>query len=223
MARWSGGILKTKPGVHIYTLSRLVHAPAAGWERRIQEIEKGRLKAYGYYQPMREAVVSYCAAGGTGRDRIVARMLVETRRQPRARGQDPERDNLSAFEIFETSCYPKIAKFVQGLLRKPQGPGVPFEGVFLFGTPHLEVTDKNGKVRYVFLQSSDWKDDDVKAYLELLAVVVENGFGDPAGSIWHMNLRTGRLALHRSSKRVRRRCADAARHYGRIFGTDAVA
>jgi len=142
---------------------------------------------------------------------------------PRAPGQDPETDNLRAFGIFETSCYPKIAKFVRGLLRKPQGPGVPFEGVFLFGTPHFEVTDRNGESRYVFLQASDWKEDEVKAYLELLAVVVEKGFGESASSIWHMNLRTGRTVKHHSSKRVRGRCAEAARHYRRIFGADAVA
>jgi len=56
--------LKTKPAVHIYTLSRLVHAPAGRWERKIDEIEKGRDKAYAYYQPMREAVIAYCAAKG---------------------------------------------------------------------------------------------------------------------------------------------------------------
>jgi hypothetical protein len=212
--------LKSKPGVHIYTLSRLVHAPAAGWERKIEEIEKGRAKAYSYYQPMREAVIAYCAAGGAGRDQIVARMLAEARRQPRARGQDPERDNLHAFEVFETSCYPKITKFVKSLLRRPQGPGVQFEDVFLFGAPHLEVADRNGEVRYVFLQASDWKEVQVKAYLELLAVVVEKAFGGPASSIWHMNLRTGRVARHRSSKQVRRRCAEAARHYRRIFGAE---
>jgi hypothetical protein len=212
--------LKSQPRVHIYTLSRLVNAPAAGWERRIEEIEKGRAKAYGYYQPMREAVMAYCAAGGKGRDRIIARMLADAHHRPRGRGQDPQADNLNAFEVFETRCYPKITKFVQGLLRKPQGPGVPFEGVFLFGAPHLLVTDEDGEARYVFLQASDWKGDQVKAYLELLAVIVEKAFGQPASSIWHMNLRTGRVATHRSSKRVRRRCEDAARHYGRIFGAN---
>jgi hypothetical protein len=213
-------ILKTQPGVHIYTLSRLVDSPAAGWERRIAEIENGRAKAYSYYQPMREAVIAYCAAGGQGRDRIVARMLADARRQSRARGQNPEADNLHAFVVFEASCYPKITRFVQGLLRRPQGPGVSFEGVFLFGSPHLEVTDGNGEVRYVFLQASDWKEDQVKAYLELLAVVVERTFGQPASSIWHVNLRNGRVAKHRPSKRVRRRCEEAARHYGRIFGSE---
>jgi hypothetical protein len=211
--------LKTKPRVHIYTLSRLVHAPAAGWERKIEEIETGRVKAYSYYQPMREAVVRYCAKGGKERDRIVTQMLSQAHHQPRARGQNPEADNLKAFEVFESSCYPKITKFVRSLLKRPHGPGIPFEAVSLFGSPHLEVTDTNGEARFVFLQASDWKAEHVKAYLELLAVIVETSFGMPAESIWHMNLRSGRVARFRSSKRVRKNCVEAARHYGRIFGT----
>jgi hypothetical protein len=212
--------LKTEPGVHIYTLSRLVYAPAAEWERRIREIEKGRKKAYAYYQPMREAIVAYCAASGKGMDRIVARMLTQARDQPRSRGQKPEADNLNAFEVFVARCYPKIGKFVRGLLRKPHGLGVSFEGVSLHGTPHLEVTDANGEAHYVFLHASEWKEDQIKAYLELLGVVVEKTFGSQGDSIWHMNLRSGSVATHRSSKRVRRRCADAAHHYGRIFGAE---
>jgi hypothetical protein len=214
--------LKTKPRVHIYTLSRLVDAPAASWERKIEEIEAGRRKAYSYYQPMREAVIAYCAAGGKGRDRIITRMAAEAQSGPRARGQDPERDNFKAFDIFETICYPKIARFVRGFLRKPQEAGVHFEEVFLLGAPHLEVIDRKGEVRYVFLQASNWKEDHVKAYLELLAIVVENALGKPASSIWHMNLRTGRCSKYRSSKRVRNHCVDAARHYQRIFGANRI-
>jgi hypothetical protein len=211
-----GNTLQKEPGVHIYTLSQLVHAPAGSWERKIEEIEKGRVRAYAYYQPMREAVMSYCASRGKERDRIVTRMLAEARDRPRTRGQHPERDNLTAFEMFEARCYPKIAKFVRSLLREPQ-PGVHFEGVTLRGMPHFEVTNMQGETLYVFLQASDWREDQVKSYLELLAVIIERVFGKCASNVWHMNLRTGKVAKHRSSKRVRRRCAEAARHYERVF------
>jgi hypothetical protein len=206
-----------KPAVHIYTLSRLVHAPAGGWERKIEEIEEGRDKAYAYYQPMREAVIAYCAAKGKGRERIVSRMLAEAGSQPRGRGQDPEKDNLRAFETFEARCYPKIGSFVCSLLRKPQGLGVPLEGILLQGTPHFQVTDKDGETRYVFLHPSNWTEESLKAYLELLSFVVEATFGAPATSIWHMDLRSGRVSKYGSSKRIRQRCVDAARHYARVF------
>jgi hypothetical protein len=207
--------LKTTPAVHIYTLSRLVHAPAGGWERKIEEIEKGRDKAYAYYQPMREAVITYCAA--KGRARIVSRMLADARSRPHGRGQDPEKDNLAAFETFEAKCYPKIGSFVRSLLRRPQGTGVAFGNVLLQGAPHLHVTDKDGEDRYVFLHPSNWTADDLKAYLELLSVTVEISFGQPSTSIWHMNLRNGLVTKYRSSKRVRQRCVDAARHFARVF------
>jgi hypothetical protein len=205
------------PAVHIYTLSRLVHAPAGGWERKIEEIEEGRDKAYSYYQPMREAVIAYCAAKGKGREKIVSRMLGEARLKPHGHGQDPEADNLRAFETFEAKCYPKIGSFVRSLIRMPQGPGVLLEGVLLHGAPHFQVTDKEGETRYVFLHPSNWTEENLKAYLELLSFIVEATFNASATSIWHMNLRSGRVSRYASSKRVRRRCVDAARLFGRIF------
>jgi hypothetical protein len=207
-----------KPVVHIYTLSRLVHAPAGGWERRIEELEEGRDKAYAYYQPMREAVIAFCAAEGKGREKIVSRMLAEARSRPHGRGQNPERDNLRAFETFEDSCYSKIGSFVRSLLRSPHGLGVPLDGILLQGAPHFQVTDKEGETRYVFLHASNWTEENLKAYLELLSFVVETTFGAPATSIWHMNLRSGRVSKYRSSKRVRQRCVDAARLYAHVFG-----
>lgn len=203
--------------VHIYTLSRLVHAPAGSWERKIEEIEQGRRQAYVYYGPMREAVVAFCASKGVGRDKIISRMLAKARHQPRGRGQNPEKDNLAAFETFEEICYPKIGSFHRSLLRRSQGAGVSFEEILLRGAPHFKATDKSGATRYVFLHASRWADDDLKAYLELLGVIVEAEFNQPATSIWHMNLRTGLTSKHRPSKRMRSKCVDAARHYARLF------
>jgi hypothetical protein len=136
---------KIGPGVHIYTLSCLVHAPAGSWERKLQQIEQGRDKAYLYYQPVREAAVAYCATEGEDRDSIVSQMMAQARRQPRGRGQDPESDNLGAFEIFESSCYPKIGAFVGSLLWRPQVPGVPFEGVMLSARRTFKRSTKMGR------------------------------------------------------------------------------
>lgn len=213
---------RSGPSVHIYTLSRLVHAPAGGWERRIQQIEQGRDKAYSYYQPVREAAVAFCATEGEDRDGIISQMTAQARRQPRGRGQDPDTDNLRAFEIFESDCYPQVGEFLGSLLRKPQAPGVPFEGVMLLGAPHFKATDKNGETRFVFLQASKWRDAELKAYLELLGVIVETAYGEPPTSIWHMDLRTGNASRHRPSVRVARSCAAAARHYARMVSRTAL-
>jgi hypothetical protein len=207
---------QNRPSVHIYTLSRLVHAEAGAWERRLEQIEQGRNKAYRYYQPVREAVVAFCATEGEDRDDIVSEMLVEARRQPRGRGQDPEADNLKAFETFEGDCYSKIGTFTRSLLRRPQAQGVPFEGVMLLGAPHFQVLDEEGQIRYVFLQASRWREEELKAYLELLGVIVEKGFGHSPTSILHMDLRTGLVSGHKPSIRVAKKCAAAARHYARV-------
>lgn len=209
-----------EPAVHIYTLSHLVNARVGSWERKIREIEEGRRRAYSYYQPMREAIVAYCASGGNRREQIVSSMLLDARQRPHGRGQNPERDNLAAFETFETACYPKIGQFVRDLLRRPNGTGAHFEGVRLSGGPHLQVKDRNGEDRYIFLRASIWSEDDLRAYLELLGVIVEETFGDVPESVWHMDLRAGLVAKHRGSKKIRRNCSDAARHYARVFAPD---
>jgi len=195
--------MTSKSSVHIYKLSRLVHAAAGSWEKRLQEIEQGRRQAYVYYRPMREAVVAFCASKGNDRDKIVKHMLAQAQLQPWARGQNPETDNLEAFETFEEMCYPKIGTFMGSLLRRPQGLGVSFAGVLLYGTPHFKATDRKGVERFVFLYASKWRDDDLKAYLELLGVVVEAEFRQPATSLWHMDLRKGLAHKHRPSKRTR--------------------
>ena len=208
----------TKPTVHLYTLSQLVYALPGSWERKIKKIEEGRERAYGCYQPVREAIASFCAANGSGRERIVARMMKQAQEAPRGRGQNPERDNMRAFKVFEEKCYSKIGSFVRSLIRRPQGLGVSFESVLLRGAPHLEVTDKDGESFYVFVSAAKWPEQDLKAYLELLSIVVQSEFDASPSSIWHMDLRRGGVSKYRPSMRVKKRCADAAQHYARIFG-----
>ena len=204
--------------VHIYTLSRLVHAPAGSWERKIEEIEQGRRQAYVYYGPMREAVVAFCASKGVGRDKIISRMLAKARHQPRGRGQNPDKDRLGGVRDLRGDL------LSENRVVSPQSPEevargrrLSFEEILLRGAPHFKATNKSGATRYVFLHASRWADDDLKAYLELLGVIVEAEFNQPATSIWHMNLRTGLTSKHRPSKRMRSKCVDAARHYARLF------
>jgi hypothetical protein len=74
------------PKVHIYRLSRLVHAPAARWEHLLFSIEEGKTHAYRYYLPMREAVVRFCEGGGQRRDSIVSQIVEAAHRVGGTRG-----------------------------------------------------------------------------------------------------------------------------------------
>ena len=207
---------KKMPTLHVYELSRLVHARAADWEKKLKEIREGRDRAYGYYHPMREAVVRLCAGRGKNREKIVSALIAEAQQMSRARGQNPEKDNLSAFESFESACHPRIAKFVRSLLRTPQENGVAFEGILLTGAPHFEAVDRSGTTRFVFLHASKWTDEDLKAYLELLCVILEKRFGAVDGNLWYMDLRNGKTLTYRASTRMRQRCINAAHHFCRL-------
>jgi hypothetical protein len=203
--------------VHIYPLSKLVHALPGDWERDIRLLETGKLWAYAYYQPLREAVVLYCKAHGKRYEESLK--LLETRAHsvPAGRGADPVRDNKAAFNVFVEHFYPRMGKFVKSLLQTDAKGGCKFAGVQLLGMPQFVTTDKAGRERYVFLLASKWKKDDLKAYLELLAVIIAERFGAAPESIWCMDLRSGTDGQWRSSARVRGRCEKAAVLYARFI------
>ena len=201
--------------VHVYPLSRLVHAPAGKWERLIADIEAGKEKAFAYYLPMREAVVLFCAKKGKDRAQIVKEMVLRARRMGGARGDKVAQDNEAAFSVFADVFHTRIKRYKQDLLRE-QGE-CEFEGVQLTGAPHFEVIDMEDRQRFVFLHPSNWSSEELRAYLELLAVIVEKRFGGTGRNLWCMDLRTGKEIKYKLSTRMRARCCDAARHYGRMI------
>jgi hypothetical protein len=86
----------------------------------------------------------------------------------------------------------------------------------LCGLHNFTATDRSGNLRYVYVQSSKWDDDDLKAYLELLSVIVEKRFNAASTTILGMELRTGTDMKWKASPRMRNRCADTARLYARL-------
>jgi hypothetical protein len=212
-----GELVSKHPTIHIYTLSRLVHAPAAGWEKLIDQIEAGRQKAYAYYLPVREAVVRFCGGGGKDFEEILADMKRRAEVMGGMRGPKVASDNENAFVTFVEEFYPKISKFKRNLLHDTQS-GVMLEGVALLGAPHFVAVDQKGETRYVFLYPAKWKPNELKSYLLLLATIVEERYGGMSGQIWCMDLRTGKTVKFKRTARLSSRCSAAAKHYARVAG-----
>lgn len=204
------------PQVHIYPLSRLVHASASNWERVLSSIEEGKTRAFSYYLPMREAVVRFCETRGADRDTIIADMIARARQMGGARGPRIAKANQEAFEAFEATFFPQISEYRRHFLRDQQS-GCQYAGLTLIGAPHVQVTDSKGRERYAFLHASDWKSNDLAAYLELLGVIVQKSFGADPASLWVWDLKRGKEIKWRPSSRVRRRCEGAARLYARLI------
>jgi len=203
--------------VHIYPLSRLVHASAGSWESQLRTIEEGKLHAYRYYLPLREAVVSYCRSRGKRHEQILSQLNASALAVTAGGRANPVKDNRAAFDIFVNSFYPRISAFKESFLREDTRAGCAFEGVRLSGLPHLSATDAKGETRYVYLHASKWDEDDLKAYLELLSIIVEDRFGAGSESIWCMDLRTGKDFKWKTSPRMRTKCVNAARLYARLI------
>lgn len=204
--------MSNHPSTHIYTLSRLVLSPAAGWEKQIAAIEAGRKLASKYYLPLREAVVSFCAADGQGADKIIKEMR---RRAEQMTNLAAAVNNESAFVSFATRFYPKMGKFRKSHLQEVQNE-VILEGLGLRGTPHFSVLDQKGETRYVFLYASKWKPIELNSYLHLLATIIEGRYGATAEQLWCMDLRKGETIKFKKAVRLSSQCAAAARHYVRL-------
>ena len=206
-----------KPRVHILPLSKLVHASPAGWEKLLRDVEDGKVRAFKYYLPLREAAIKLCRKKGNERDRILAQMITRARSSGGRLGDRIASDNEKAFRVFEEVFFPRIRRFKRDFLRDGH-PGVTFaDAVTIFGHPHLEVIDDSGQERLVVLHAAEWKPDELRAYLDLLSVIVEKRFGRDASSIWCMNLRRGTEERVSTSRRLRTKCENAAKLYGRLI------
>jgi hypothetical protein len=203
--------------VHIYPLSKLVHASAATWESQLRSIEEGKLHAYRYYLPLREAIVSYCRSHGKRLDQILHQLEVSAAGVPASRGANPVKDNRAAFNVFVNEFHPRITHFEKSFLREDTGHGCAFESLRLWGVPHFSAKDSTGEVRYVYLHASKWAEQDLKAYLELLSIIIADRFDAGSRTIWCMDLRTGKDYKWKSSPRMRARCVHAARLYARLI------
>jgi hypothetical protein len=164
---------------------------------------------------MREAVVRYCAKSGKDFDNILSEMTRRAAGMPCAPNQDICGDNRVAFEMFVSEFYPRIAKYKRDLLRDNQS-GVVYEGVTVLGAPHLIAQDEDDITRYIFLYASNWSKDELRTYLQLLAMIVEKKYGGTASQIWCMDLRRGKDFKFKTSVRVLSRCSDAARLYAQL-------
>jgi len=142
--------------VHIYPLSRLVHASPGDWERQLRGIEESKFYANRYYSPLRDGAASYCKSRGRRFDEIVEQVRVGALGIPARRGSDPVKDNVAAFDIFANKFYPRIGKFNRSFLRDDAKSGCEFEGIQLLGLPHFSVTDAQGRDRLVHLYASKW-------------------------------------------------------------------
>lgn len=203
------------PVAHIYTFSRLVHAYSGDWEKLIASLEEGKQFAFGYYLPMRQAVVKLCQRQGHGREKIAQEMVALAQLMGGSRGNKIGQDNDDAFNTFADVFHPRIARFRRNLLVE-QRPGCKFEGLTLEGGPHLEVVDQAGKKRHVFLHAANWAKEDLDAYLELLGIVIEARYGGDSSSLWALDLREGKEIKWQPKTRVRKRCTNAAKLYVRL-------
>lgn len=199
--------------VRVYPLSRLVHAMAGSWRNLLAEIEEGKVYASRYYMPVREAAVRLCASRNRERDRerIAAQMVAQARAAGGLHNAQMVRANETAYEVFANRFLPQIEGYRRSFLNQKR-KGCEFAGLMIEGAPHFEV-DRNGRNRHVFLYTSDWRRNDLLAYLELLGVIVEAHYGGDSASLWVMNLRNGKEVKWHSSARIRKRCQDAARLY----------
>jgi hypothetical protein len=170
--------------VHIYALSKLVHASPGDWESALKAIEQKKRLAYGYYLPLREAVVLHCKTRGKKHDDIVAQLEERARAVIAPKGSDPVRDNMAAFRVFVEKFHPRIGKFHKSLLGGDGGGSCDFAGVRLLGAPHFVAADSDGQDRYyVYLLASRCRRNRSPRAYQISSTIVFSGRGSAVGRV----------------------------------------
>jgi hypothetical protein len=198
---------QVKPTVHIYLLSKLAFADVTDWRRIMRDLRGGRKGMFWSYKPLREGAYRMVAK----EDPDIAAIYADVASlAERAGGDRCRRANVSALKTFESSFLPKIQGAGTSFMSGAEQP-VDFGEVRLIGGPHFSVHDIDGDERYVYLHPSNWKEEEVYAFCELLTVVLEGRWDANARDVWFLDLRSGqRVRWNTSKKLVRRKCRQAA-------------
>lgn len=162
---------------------------------------------YWSYRPLREGAYQMA---GEGRKDMASIYSAVAELSEKAGGVRCRKANLSALQVFEESFLPDIAgarsNFMSGSER-----AVDFGKVQLIGGPHFSVLDAKGQEEYVYLHPSQWTDEQIAAFCELLTLVLERRYNSGARNLWFLDLREGeRVPWPRSKKLIRRKCERAA-------------
>ena len=199
---------KSKPNVHIFLLSRLAFADAAGWQKIIKELKQGRTNMFWSYKPLRNGAFRMATQKGTDPKAIYHQVSELAKR---AGGERCQKANLGALTTFEKAFLPQIQRAEDSYMEREQKP-VDFGEVQLVGGPHFSAIDRHGYEKFLYLHPSrGWDDHETEAFCELLTAIVEVRHEASAKDVWFLDLRRGRrLPWNNSKKRIREKCKKAA-------------
>jgi hypothetical protein len=197
-----------KQKFHIHQLSRLVFAYPPDWMRILEELEAGRQQMFWSYKPLRNGAFNLLRSKGAQRDRIYQDVEVLAEK---AGGAKCARANVSGLQVFESKFAPQIGAAKENLMGQ-SSRGVDFANIELIGGPHFSIADRAGNTKFVYLHPSNWKDEQVQVFCELLTVIIEKRFQAVAADLWFLDLRGQvRLPWPKSKQRLRRKCEQTAK------------
>ncbi len=206
--------------VHISSLSALVDAPATRWHRILEQLRRSQRTRFFTYKPVRQAVAQ-TLGGGTGVD--LNKVWQRLRQDAQQGGQRQLSANVNRFQMFLDRFCRQIQALQRDLMAGAEGQDPISVGRLLVsGGPHLLVTDLAGHSRYLYLHCSAWDSDKVRAFCELLTMVLEQKYQAKAGALWVMDLQKGKeIDYLRSRPRVRKKCIAAANLLAALWAAEA--
>lgn len=204
------------PSVHIYLLSKLVPASPTVWQSQLKMLEAERRHRVAYYNPFRDAAIKHCMANGGSHAQLVRDVEINASRISAPKGADPVRSNLEAFKTFVDVFYPRIGRFGKRLTARHANTGVPLGPLLLNGNAHFSAIDLKDNKRFVHLHASTRTEKELRAYLELLSIVLFGRYGASPESIWCMDCQKGVEIKWKSSPKLRRECESAANLYSTL-------
>jgi len=195
--------------IPVFVLSKLAFADVLEWNSIQRQLDSEKRGRFWFYHPLRRAIVRRIVEGEPARQDILQELV----RSAGKCGAACVEYSLRAFDTFESVFLRKIGSFSADLMKRNGSSSSPtIGGLVLEGGPHIEIMDRRGKRRFVYLHPSrDWSVEEKLAFCELLLLIVKHKYGAEAPELWFFDLSEGELIVCRQSRStIRKRCERTA-------------
>lgn len=197
-----------------FEVSQLLNKPGPKWEKRVEELDEQKRFRVLEYKPLRDAIIAEMRHPGTGWSKL-------------DEGLDGYNSGFSTdamiaamracFALFEKKINRHIAELKECYTEPPVKYAFKIDDYDITGSIHARVTHRRYGDRLIYLYSSQWMENEVKAFQELIIMLAEQVFSMRAEDVLWCDLRAGTCKPLKSRPSLRSDIAWGIRHYYRTF------
>lgn len=207
--------------MHIIVVSKLYKGDPSAWLRQINELKKEKKSALAVYAPLRNAILEEILRPGTGNKYLMSALrnwkptpsLAKIRATSERALESFRNDIADEISMLGESFLSRQHPTLQVAFFDPKRHGQGKEQKFykLEGRFHFSYMDSGGNWNLAFIHCSDWTDERIEGFVELLSIFAEAHYAYDRKQVAFLDLSKSEGRIVRPGKRsktVRRQLAD---------------